>query len=185
MINCKIFNRKQKSKSLAPDKSSSLEIKPDYFTKFDSAHKDMTVRVRRPCDSKFYGANMGPTWVLSAPYGPHVSPMNLAIRACPQPSMCLENIAWCSYAGSNEHGAIMGLSGADRTQVGPMLAPWTLLSGYVLWEDTDSFTIHSQYHEYWRPGDGRGQCIKGQFFWNLLASVLEGLKWYTRNIQGF
>ena len=30
-------------------------------------------------DSKFHGANMGPTWVLSAPDGPHVGPMNLAI----------------------------------------------------------------------------------------------------------
>ena len=29
---------------------------------------------------KFRGANMGPTWVLSAPDGPHVGPMNLAIR---------------------------------------------------------------------------------------------------------
>ena len=27
-----------------------------------------------------YGANMGPTWVLSAPDGPHIGPMNLAIR---------------------------------------------------------------------------------------------------------
>ena len=27
-------------------------------------------------------------------------------------------------------GPTRGLSGADRTQVGPMLAPWTLLSGY-------------------------------------------------------
>ena len=27
-----------------------------------------------------YEANMGPTWVLSAPDGPHVGPMNLAIR---------------------------------------------------------------------------------------------------------
>ena len=26
-----------------------------------------------------HGANMGPTWVLSAPGGPHVDPMNLAI----------------------------------------------------------------------------------------------------------
>ena len=35
-------------------------------------------------DSKFHGANMGPTWVLSAPDGPHVGPMNLAIRVpCP------------------------------------------------------------------------------------------------------
>ena len=29
-------------------------------------------------------------------------------------------------------GPIWGPSGADRTQVGPMLAPWTLLSGYIL-----------------------------------------------------
>ena len=31
-------------------------------------------------DSKVHGANMGPTWVLSARDGPHVGPMNLAIR---------------------------------------------------------------------------------------------------------
>ena len=30
-------------------------------------------------DSKVHGANMGPIWVLSAPDGPHVGPMNLAI----------------------------------------------------------------------------------------------------------
>ena len=30
--------------------------------------------------SKVHGANMGPTWVLSAPDGPQVGPMNLAIR---------------------------------------------------------------------------------------------------------
>ena len=31
-------------------------------------------------DSNVCGANIGPTWVLSAPDGPHVGPMNLAIR---------------------------------------------------------------------------------------------------------
>ena len=31
-------------------------------------------------NSKVHGANMGPTWVLSAPNGPHVGPMNLVIR---------------------------------------------------------------------------------------------------------
>ena len=31
-------------------------------------------------DNKVHGANMGPTWVLSAPDGPHSGPMNLAIR---------------------------------------------------------------------------------------------------------
>ena len=32
-------------------------------------------------DSKVHEAYMGPTWVLSAPGGPHVSPMKIAIRA--------------------------------------------------------------------------------------------------------
>ena len=31
-------------------------------------------------DSKVHGANMGPTWVMSAPDGPHVGHMNLAIK---------------------------------------------------------------------------------------------------------
>ena len=31
-------------------------------------------------DSIVHGANMGPTWVLSATDGPHVGPMNLTIR---------------------------------------------------------------------------------------------------------
>ena len=31
--------------------------------------------------SKVHGTNKGPTWVLSAPDGPHVDPMNLAFRA--------------------------------------------------------------------------------------------------------
>ena len=30
-------------------------------------------------DSKVHGANMGPIWILSAPDGPHVGPMNLGI----------------------------------------------------------------------------------------------------------
>ena len=35
---------------------------------------------RRIPDNKVHGANMRPNWVLSAPDGPHVGPMNLAIR---------------------------------------------------------------------------------------------------------
>ena len=34
-----------------------------------------------PPDSNVHGANMGPTWLLSSPGGPHVDPMNLAIWA--------------------------------------------------------------------------------------------------------
>ena len=33
-------------------------------------------------DTKIQVAHMGPTWVLSASDGPHVGPMNLAIRVC-------------------------------------------------------------------------------------------------------
>ena len=36
-------------------------------------------------DSKVHVTNMGPTWVLLAPDGPHVGPMNLAV-----PFSCLE-----------------------------------------------------------------------------------------------
>ena len=39
--------------------------------------------------SKDHGANMGPTWVLSAWDGPHVGPMNLAIRVC-TPLLCFD-----------------------------------------------------------------------------------------------
>ena len=52
-------------------------------------------------DSKVHGANMGPTWVLSAPDGPHVRPMNLAIRA-PITSYRFNNMesvpmSWCRH----------------------------------------------------------------------------------------
>ena len=51
---------------------------------------------------------------------------------------------------SKVHGAIMGPSGADRTQVGPMLAPWTLLSRIliltwiVIGIDHDALSSHNQ-----------------------------------------
>ena len=31
-------------------------------------------------DSKVHGANMGPTWVLPAPDGPHIGPMNFCYQ---------------------------------------------------------------------------------------------------------
>ena len=38
--------------------------------------------------TKVHGANIGPTWVLSAPDGPHVGPMNLAIRVLSRVALC-------------------------------------------------------------------------------------------------
>ena len=46
-------------------------------------------------DSKVRVANMGPTWILAAPGGPHVGPMNLAIRVdTGAPMFCHNN--WCA-----------------------------------------------------------------------------------------
>ena len=42
-------------------------------------------------DSKVHGANMGPTWDLSARGGAHVGPMNLAIRQGMK-KMTMENL---------------------------------------------------------------------------------------------
>ena len=50
-------------------------------------------------DSKVHGANMGPTAVLSAPDGPHIGPMNLAIRVTMCSSVSL-SLLWgllCIY----------------------------------------------------------------------------------------
>ena len=40
-------------------------------------------------DSKVHGANKGPIWVLSAPDGTHVGPMNFAIWGCIPKRTCL------------------------------------------------------------------------------------------------
>ena len=38
------------------------------------------VSANRVPENKVHGVNMGPTWVLSVPDGPHVGPMKFAIR---------------------------------------------------------------------------------------------------------
>ena len=45
------------------------------------------------------------------------------------------------------HGAHMGPSGADSTQVGPMLAPWTLLSGTFKSKFNNYVIIQWRYHK--------------------------------------
>ena len=57
-------------------------------------------------DNKIHGANMGPTWVLSAPDGPHVGPMNLAIREGSLPVSSL--LQW-----HNMESSLMGIHHHD------------------------------------------------------------------------
>ena len=42
-------------------------------------HRSINMTAYTSPDSTVHGANMGPTWVLSAPDGPHVGPMDLVI----------------------------------------------------------------------------------------------------------
>ena len=64
------------------------------------------------------------------------------------------------------HGANMGPSGADRTQVGPMLAPWNLLSGKTL--VVTKYTPHDLVHL-------EGEFIQPAFFQVLWCCRY---KWY-------
>ena len=99
-------------------------------------------------DSKVHGANMGPIWVLSAPDGPHVGPTNLAIRDVWSlhliPPSTVSGLGLpvqrCPHALWQQSppqiarfmGPAWGPYGADRTQVGPMLA----LMKFVIWVQT-------------------------------------------------
>ena len=51
-------------------------------------------------DSKVHGANMGPAWVLSAPDGPQVGPMNHAIGDAI--AFSLHSLQTQTYPGSNK-----------------------------------------------------------------------------------
>ena len=57
---------------------------------------------------------------------------------------------------SKVHGATWGPSGADRTQVGSMLAPWTLLSGLLPaeWQDVAFLCNAAQSNTIWYNGNG-------------------------------
>ena len=62
-------------------------------------------------------------------------------------------------------GPTWGPSGADRTQVGPMLAPWTLLSGLFL------FRFQFCCRHYW----GWRNFI---IFWETLEAITSNFPWY-------
>ena len=52
----------------------------DWLHRVSSTFANRAVPAEKYPDSMVHEANLGPTWVLSAPDGPHVGRMNLAIR---------------------------------------------------------------------------------------------------------
>ena len=120
-------------------------------------------------DSKGHGANMGPTWVLSSPGGLHVGPMNFATWELTQDTAKkskTKHKLWWSVAISTFHvltinwfydkfvnhhidtqiAKFMGPTwfppGFCRPQMGPMLAPWNLLSGQFMSFEYKKFHTH-------------------------------------------
>ena len=101
-------------------------------------------------DSKVHAAHMGPIWVLLAPGGPHVGHMNFAIRGAlivslmlPWKKKHLTNTQVEGEVGSfttqvmplqiaELMGPTRGPPWSCRPQMGPMLAPWPLLSGTLM-----------------------------------------------------
>ena len=67
-----------------------LSIVQQYFCCFyPSIHYDQITIFQGYPDSKVHVANIGPTWVLLAPDGPHAGPMNLAIRVA---LLCIHSV---------------------------------------------------------------------------------------------
>ena len=65
-------------------------------------------------DSEFHGANMGPTWVLSAPDGPHVGPMNLTIRVVFVKETCVAATSCVCHVKVSEWAANLSLTNLNK-----------------------------------------------------------------------
>ena len=91
---------------------------------------------------------------------------------------------WYTTQIARSMGPKWGPSGADRTQVGPMLAPWNLLSGYKnVWATTAPMTGHI-YTSIWPKmvvGSDPGiTCEKPLStpvsYWRIMVSALDKIR---------
>ena len=103
---------------------------------------------RKYPDSEVHMAHMGPTWVLSGPSGPHVGPMNLAIRVLLYLlTLCLLLIKISrQYEGNTRYivstnsieGSIFLSANFMPFALSPFLSAWVVLCG----NDGDYLLIH-------------------------------------------
>ena len=66
--------------SFEPTSSKESKLWPEYQNTTGMKNMENSYTFQSIPESKVHGANMGPTWALSVPDGPHVGPMNLAVR---------------------------------------------------------------------------------------------------------
>ena len=83
-------------------------------------------------DSKVHGANIGPTWVLSAPDGPHAGPMNLAIRVLIEQKHDLLQgaVRYCNFIKINPSIVLPRLS---LTASGGLQSKWKFVLCKAVW----------------------------------------------------
>ena len=126
-------------------------------------------------DSKVHGDNMGPPWVLSAPDGPHVGPMNLTIyQGC------------CFLALYTDVSCIQWIGHRDREEACPYCRKWwyqygrsgglskiTLMFYHLMVNYIAGFWVPLLIHVLnfnWNPGKLLILCTTG-LSWSILTSV--------------
>ena len=121
--------------------------------------------IKRYPDSKVHVANRGPTWVLSAPCGPHVGPMNFVIRVIIQIEIrCKTRFILSMLLEKLQHPVVANISS--------VLHWW--------WHDLETLSaflilcdgIHRS------PVDSRHN---GPIIWNFDVFLLLLLMWYQSN----
>ena len=78
------------------------------------SHMFLMIMTRITQIAKVHGANMGPTWVLSAPAGPHVGPMNFAIREQNRILECAD-VLWVALWESNTLASLIQMYNMIRS----------------------------------------------------------------------
>ena len=81
-------------------------------------------------DSKVHRVNMGPTWVLSVPDGPHVSPMNLAIWDCSIECFTTA-LTFHDFAATKEDSSLPSPILSEPLPTVNHVHPFPLMAGYI------------------------------------------------------
>ena len=180
-----------------PSTLKIYRINNDVIEPFELTWPQLMLRKCRP-DSKIHGANTGPTWVLLAPDGPHVGPMNLAIRVIVSSHA---NLLWschCSHGITDENYRclhtqfrliIFHYDDVIMTTIASQITSLTVVYSTV-YSDADERKHQSSaslafvwgiHRDRWIPrtkGQLRGKCF------HLMTSSCRGNRWsvYGRSI---
>ena len=95
---------------------------------------NITTMIQSNPDSKVHGANLGPTWVLLAPHGLHVGPMNLAFKE--HTPVCIFYWIYCSLCAWHGMGHLFSNQYKPYKCINPVNKA-TIYLGTKLWLNFD------------------------------------------------